>query len=464
MLSFACEFPVRNPDTSAFIGAVRRWLEGSPHTAFKHEDLDEISPEGHSLCVVGNERLEALIANDVERGTAGFRHTVVDGAIEWRTTVVFSRSSEDCWLSVRTARESAQATTSLPRGKKPLLVRTLLSALGGGLDAELYCQDKPHYLKINDLGMAARLLNGDSDNHLPVVYVSCGFLGHPHVRVEPLAKVLGGMAHVLVEPDRSFSRALQSDVGSRNAYGGSIGIYWPHGDSFKLLVDPYATREIDARHDVVDKVLRSLLNRRPLTRCTWSRAEADVASDVFRKLRDSGSQEINDYVAVFDSELQAKDRQIEDAESEIQKLTARLRQMDTQRADFETFLKIDNEQEFFEGEFANIIKEGIFGAVESAQNGSRRQHILTAFHLSLNTSDVARAKRDELKKLLRGYTSMTKVIRDGLIKLGFSIAEDRKHYKLTYMQDERYGFTLPKTGSDHRGGMNAVSDIAKRIY
>lgn len=464
MLSFACEFPVKNAETSAFIDAVRRWLEGSPHTAFKPEDLAQISPEGHSLCVAGSERLEALIARERGKETAGFRHRVMSGAIEWQTTVVFSRTPDDCWISVRTARESAQATASLPKGKKPLLVRTLLAELKGGLDDELYCQDTPHFLKANDLGMATRLLNGDSDNYLPVVYISCGFSGQPLVRVEPLAKVLGGMAHVLVEPDRTFSRALQTGVGSRNAYGGSIGIYWPHGDSFKVLVDPYAIQEIDARHDVVDRVARSLLNRRPLARCTWSRAEADVASDVFKRLKESGSQEINDYVAVFDSELQAKERQLEDAELEIKKLAARLRQADAAKAGSTSFLQIENEQEFYTGEFANIIREGVSGAIESSQKGSRRQHVLAALFNSLPNSDVAKVKRNDLKALLKGYTSMTKNIRDGLIRMGFSIGEDGKHYKLTYMQDERYGFTLPKTGSDHRGGMNAVSDIAKRIF
>ncbi len=464
MLSFACEFPVQDSDTSAFIDAVRRWLEGSPHTALKREDLDKILPQGHSSCAAGNERLEALIASDDGNSTAGFRHTAINGAIEWRTTVVFSRSADDCWIGVRTARESAKAISSLPRGKKPLLVRTLLAELGGGLDAELYCQDEPHYLKANDLGMAARLLNGDSDNYLPVIYVSCGFTGNPLVRAEPLAKVLGGMAHVLVEPDRAFSRALQPDVGSRNAYGGSIGVYWPHGDSFKIIVDLNAGREIDVRHDIVDRVTQSLLNRRPLARCTWSRAEANVAIEVFEKLKNSGSQEIDDYVAVFDSEVKAKNKQLEDAEAEIQKLTSRIRQIDTGRVTPTSSFQINNEQEFFAGEFSDIIGDGINLALESSQKGSRRQHVLSALLTSLSSSGTAKTKRNELKEILKGYRSMTKATKDGLVRLGFSITEEGKHYKLVYMQDERYGFTLPKTGSDHRGGMNAVSDIAKRIY
>ena len=73
---------------------------------------------------------------------------------------------------------------------------------------------------------------------------------------------------------------------------------------------------------------------------------------------------------------------------------------------------------------------------------------------------LATSKRDELRELLRGYKNMTKDIRDGLKELGFSVSEEGKHFKLTFQGDERYTFSLPKSGSDHRGGLNAASDIS----
>ena len=51
-----------------------------------------------------------------------------------------------------------------------------------------------------------------------------------------------------------------------------------------------------------------------------------------------------------------------------------------------------------------------------------------------------------------------------LEELGFTISDGGKHYKITYMGDDRYVFALPKSGSDHRGGLNAASDIGKRVY
>lgn len=73
-------------------------------------------------------------------------------------------------------------------------------------------------------------------------------------------------------------------------------------------------------------------------------------------------------------------------------------------------------------------------------------------------------QREELKRLLRGYKSMDRVTKGGLEAMGFSISEDGKHYKLVYHDDDRYTFALPKSGGDHRGGLNAASDIGKRLF
>lgn len=54
-------------------------------------------------------------------------------------------------------------------------------------------------------------------------------------------------------------------------------------------------------------------------------------------------------------------------------------------------------------------------------------------------------------------------LRRGLEDFGFLIEDGGKHYKIIFQGDERYTFTLPKSGSDHRGGLNAASDIARLL-
>jgi len=59
---------------------------------------------------------------------------------------------------------------------------------------------------------------------------------------------------------------------------------------------------------------------------------------------------------------------------------------------------------------------------------------------------------------------MDSKVKRALEEMGFEITDDGKHYKLTYEDDDRYTFTLPRSGSDRRGGLNAASDIAKRLF
>lgn len=74
------------------------------------------------------------------------------------------------------------------------------------------------------------------------------------------------------------------------------------------------------------------------------------------------------------------------------------------------------------------------------------------------------AQRDQLKKLLRGMTTVDGKIRRELEHVGFSISDDGKHFKLAFQGDDRYTYTLPKSGSDQRGGLNAASDIARLLF
>jgi hypothetical protein len=55
-------------------------------------------------------------------------------------------------------------------------------------------------------------------------------------------------------------------------------------------------------------------------------------------------------------------------------------------------------------------------------------------------------------------------LRATLKKLGFSILEDGKHFKIKFNDDNRYMFAFPKSPSDHRGGKNMASDICKKLF
>ena len=467
MLSFATEFPI-NPSckTSSFIEAVKFWLLNSPHTTFVAEDFEDVPAFGPWTRIRSTERFDALFFTDTTEQSAAIKHTKASGEISWETTAVFSATEDDVWVSVRTSRESTHPATTLPPAKKPILVRTLLDKLGGATDGQLMVSGATRWLTNSEISLATGLMLGESGCHLPVVYVSVGFTEKHAIDANVLANDLAGMAHVVSEPNRPFSQRLQIDLMSGNVYGGAIGIYWPNGQGRQ---SSFFEKDFNNKHSlrraIVEEVRTALLNRRPTFRCTWSSVEQQTSRSAYNALKDSGSKEIGQYIEAFDTEINAKEQRIRDAEREISRLEAEMRKLESRPNSTKGIvLQVGKEQDLYAGEITQIILDAIEEMQPRVPADSRRSHVLAAVTCDMAPIAAAKDNREQLKEILRAYRNMDGKTQKALEKMGFSITEDGKHYKLVFQGDDRYTFTLAKTGSDHRGGLNAASDIAKRLF
>jgi hypothetical protein len=256
------------------------------------------------------------------------------------------------------------------------------------------------------------------------------------------------------------------EVDSENVYGGTVGVYWPDGAgrrSFFLGSESESASEVQLA--ITDEVRSALTNRRPLERCTWAAVQQLVSRNTFDTLKAAGSQEVNRYVEEFDKELCAKDEQLGDAEKEIARLRAEVRKHEA-RLPMGAGITFGTgqEQDLYPGELADLVRDAIQDASSRVIQDSRRAHVLSAILKANGEAGEAARMRDELKDLLRGTTSVDPKVRRGLEKLEFTISEDGKHHKLVFRGDDRYTFTLAKSGSDQqRGGLNAASDIARLL-
>lgn len=462
MLSFSAEFPINLNDVQQCVGVVKRWVVGSPHTTISEAQLTNVPEFGPWKVDSHCERLQALVVELEGEEIAAFKHTKWETGIEWNTQVVFSRKETGTWVGIRTSRESDQPQLVLPNAKKPYLVKVILEQAGGGIDGELYVRDAPHIMEESDLELVARLINSESSNYLPIVYVSSYFNGNWAINYEALARSLGGLAHVIVEPTASFAADLQELTASRNAYNGAVGVYWPSGEHYRYFPGGDYQTEQDLRNTLATRLRLSLLHRRPLPRCTWARAEIEAARAVFAELRSRGSQDVEAYIKTFDAELSAARQELADAEREIERLKAK--RHNNASSEERSLLWPINERELYDGEFSSIIYDELNKALNNVQADSRRQHILEAFISSNAVQAPAIEKREKLKAALRHYSSMGSHERRELEAIGFTISEEGKHFKLVFGDDDRYTFSLPKSGSDHRGGLNAASDIGKRLF
>ena len=468
MLSFATEIPVApERTTSDFLRAMMTWISGSPHTGLSAEMLRELPQKEEVHVENGNEKVQSLVASSPDVDLAGIRYSRHDDDLEWLTTVVFSRTSSDAWVGIRVECESQHAAARLPSAKKPVVVRTVLESLGGAADGPLSIRDEAHHLNNTDIELAAQLIRGDAGCRLPIVYVSARFQGGYILDVDRLAADLSGMAHVVVEPNRPFSVRLQLEVDSENVYGGTIGIYWPEGGGRRVffLGGDYSTPSHLAGA-IKDEVRAALLNRRPIARCTWAYVRETASRQAIQSLKASGSKEIDDYVKTFDQEIEAKNQRLEDAEREIQRLRNELRVHEARAGTaIGGLLRLGRERDIYPNEVLGILLDAIEDAATRVQHDSRRQHVLTSI-LEANRleENPLESRGEQLKRLLRGTSTIDGKMRRGLEDMGFSISEDGKHFKLVFQGDDRYTYTLPKSGSDWRGGLNAASDIARLLF
>ncbi len=465
MLSFATEFPVETTRTAVdFLAAVREWLLGSPHTVFEASDLSEIEAKDEFSAKKSNELIETLKYQATGSDMAAIRYTKWDRGLEWVSTIVFSRG-QPSWIGIRTSCESQHPAAKLPIAKKPVFVQTFLTRLGGGEDGEIKVQAIPLRLTNSDIPLAARCMSGQAGCRLPLVYVSARFQGGYLVNVDSLAEALAGMAHVVVEPNRPFSVRLMSEVNSQNVYGGAIGVYWPDGGgrrSFFLQHESESPSEMERA--VVEEVRSALVNRRPLAKVTWSAVQELISRRTFAALRDQGSTEVQRYVDEFDKELKSKQEELEDAEREIARLEAEVRKYQAQRPmQSGLFLQTAPEQDLYAGELLGVVGDAIADALTRVTEDSRRQHILKSIVDANPSTGEAEAMRNRLKSLLRDFRSMEAKVRSALQDMGFEISEEGKHYKIVFQGDERYTFTMPKSGSDHRGGLNLAGDISRLL-
>lgn len=467
MLTFKTQFPI-NPDKDLddLIEAGRIWLAGSPHSKLAGEmriatcigDDWSLSKEYESVVFAKYENGERLCA---------IRYENTDqNAVRWLTEIAGAKIENEFWVSIQLGVDSELPLENIEYGRRPHILKTIMREIGGGLDGKIPVSDKPIVLAENELDCAVDIITANAGCVMPAVYVSANNNNKPSIDAGQLAQWLSGMAHVIVEPSRSFSFDLMREVYSENAYGGAVAIYWPDGIGKWLFLPKGETKDPKNMQIAIAKKVRlSLLSQRTKRECTWGYIQELKSKKRIRELRESGSDKVDDYILAFDEELSSKNEEILRLEQEINRLKyGRYDQVSSSPISGRSLHLNGNELDLYQGERLSILLDALSTAVESAEQHSRRRQILEDLIEANNQEGQREEILDTLKGLLRSYSSMNGSTRSELERLGFQVLEDGKHYKLIFRGDERYPIILAKTGSDHRGGMNAFSDFKKRLF
>lgn len=131
--------------------------------------------------------------------------------------------------------------------------------------------------------------------------------------------------------------------------------------------------------------------------------------------------------------------------------------------DGEQFIEPGGENDFYAGERKDILLSVLGDALSSLKQGSRRRDVVASVLAANGDRERQKKREQELKAALRGYVSMDASLRTRLQKFGFVIDGAGKHYNLIYYGDNRYAYTISRTASDKRAGLNAASSIATMV-
>src|SRR5690606_19857672 len=106
------------------------------------------------------------------------------------------------------------------------------------------------------------------------------------------------------------------------------------------------------------KVRSSLLSQRTKRECTWSYLQELIARRRLHELKESGSNNIEEYVQHFDAEITAKDEEIQRLEAELSRARY-ARQLPSGGSDGSgKILSLASKQtDFYQGERLDIVVE-----------------------------------------------------------------------------------------------------------
>lgn len=463
-------FPL-NSDTSSkeVFQECINWILDSPFTDFSEEDLRKLNNEEDFKHSLNNEVVEFSRSETPTFFVSSFKYTKHTTNTSWITEISTRIEPDQHWIRVKASIVTNTASDATLEVKKPLIIIRLIDRFGGGYDGDIPITLAPITLDESDLSLkiAKAVINGDSSCTLPIVYVSANTAGKHSIIPDRLARKLCGMAHIVVEPSRSFSHTLRPEVGSRNVYGGVVGIYWPKGSG--VTVFRRESKEVKVfEQEIFSTVCEALSLLISAKECSWDEVTHVKNRNAIELMKREGvsAEEANQIVSLYESEISQNRDHIDALNREIERLNTIVRHLESKTpVQGGIIINTGDEEDFFDSEIFVFVLSALKDYIEkNTYANSRKEHVLRSVVNSNNFIDLHEKKSKVLKESLRSYREMSKNIKDTLQELGFTVKADGKHWKITYFEDERYTYVLPKTGSDHRGGLNAYADIANIAF
>lgn len=456
----------------AFIQLVIEWNQGSP---YEENVIHGIHWNGEKSIRFGDDNLWLEIIEYRNRNIIAVRYEkVTEEGVIWDTDYIMN--FDEMRMAIRLDRSyQEQAIVTNAEFSTPHFISLLMQR--GYLKPDRILKFERNALLITEenVSVLSDIVAGKVRYQLPVVYVSKTVYNKDPLSIDWLCSRLKGAAHVLLQADKQSNNCIREACDGNNEYNGAIGIYYPND----VLGHKRCIAKDGNEKNLIDRVVAFVLKFSILQKVdklyTWQGVSNSLLNDrlasqreerlAAEQARDKAQNEVDDVYEALDEELKTLQRQVEELtrtneiqSCEIQGLRTKLAQ-----ADDMPIIVQGEEQEMYPGEIKDFILSVVADALPQVKPGTRRECVLKDILDSNRFEHLSETKRREVKRLFKGYTSMTNTIKQGLMELGFTISEDGRHYKVRLNNDTRYLATISKTASDHRTGENSASKICQEM-
>lgn len=458
MIVFSTKFPLKNEVTiQTCIDLFKKWIVNSPRYSLDISDLSEGNFEGYCKSKE-NETFSAIKFSDDSVKISAVQLKQTDEKGIWCVDCLITEENQVKYLLIQLDYTCDDYSVSKPKPHKPYVIKLFVSAKVCDMDWKFPVDDQLITVNSDNLDDCAAVMNGTSDNQLPVIYISRNYVKKTEINCKELAERLSGIAHVIVEDKLGIGGKLRQKTNDNNVYGGYIGVYYPHS----TVCEKYNHIHYNSRHEmfnqIVNNVQNALVYRSEYSEYSWNQV-------LQLKLRQE-TKEKDEFFSYFDGEINNYRERIKELNDQLRKKQAIIDQLqeriDRQKQTNSAFYNKGNEPEFFDGEYSDLLRDLLSSALNNKGPDSRSYLLINSLLEQNPKISTAESALDKIQKCIAKNDRMTSILKNELKDLGFKITEEGKHYKLVF-HDPRYTFSMAKSPGDFRDAQNFASDIMKKI-
>lgn len=468
MLVFSTRLPLKNTTTQEnCLQTFIDWIVMSPHYNIDKIDYDVSSHKNYEL---SKGRLSVAFRHykDDEIELSACRLENREQNIVWLTDCIFLCENGNKSLLVQLNANRRNFNVRFPRAHKPYLVRKFVELGYCSDDYGIPVVDKPLVVETGYYDDCVSIMNGNHRCKMPSVYISCDYWGKTALTPEYLAQQLGGIAHVFVESSYETALKLREDTNSNNAHTGYVGIYFPGTKYFQKRSLDYYSNDRELAYEIIGAVWESLINCLDSSTHNWTQIavlQARQKMAEWKNTSENDQKKLDDFMTAFDGENETLRGQIDELNQQLYALKAErdsLKSALNSKSEEACFYKTGKDPDLYLSE-RNDLLFSILSQVRDRFDTNSRAYAIISSLLEANPRAGSCARVvEEVNSVFRNGEQLSQNSKARLESIGFTIEEDRRHYKLIF-HDPRYTFTVSKTPSDYRGGRNLVSDICKII-